>query len=122
MPAYRSPEGDYPRYPGDINRANPEWTDSDPLPDGWAEVIPTAQPADIKETYEEDSKRYLSHVTCHVVDIELIDGVWTQVWAEGERIAVGYWDDDTGEWADQPRLIAEYVDGEWIEPTVSSEQ
>ena len=122
MAAYRSPDGGYPRYLGDIKRENPAWADSDSLPDGWAEVTATVKPADIKETHDEDSKRYLSHVTSYVVGIEQVDGEWRQTWSEGERLSVGFFDDEINDWVEQPRLIAEYVDGEWIKPIVPSEQ
>ena len=122
MTSYRAPDGGYPRCPGDITRAVPSWSDGDPLPDGWHQVTRTPVPADILETYEDDTKRYLSHVTRHIVGLEEVDGEWRQTWTPGERLPVGITDEETGEWTDQPRLIAEYVDGEWIEPTVSSEQ
>lgn len=38
MSIYISPDGEYPRYQGDIRIQFPDWDDSQSLPDGWVEV------------------------------------------------------------------------------------
>jgi hypothetical protein len=39
-----SPNNEYPRYPGDIEIANPGWNFGDPLPTGWVFVNETTPP------------------------------------------------------------------------------
>ena len=35
---YINPEGEYPRFVGDLQLANPEWSEGEPLPEGWISV------------------------------------------------------------------------------------
>ena len=41
---YISPQNEYPRHPGDIQIASPEWETGMPLPSGWIEVTPVTPP------------------------------------------------------------------------------
>ena len=107
MAIYVSPSKEFPQNTGDIERLNPGWEIGDSLPDGWHEVVETATPAPIKETTISDGQTYLTHLTQHRCEAELVDDVWTQVWHEDEKIAVGYWDEDTEEWVVAPKLIEE---------------
>jgi hypothetical protein len=107
MAVYVSPAGEFPQHIGDIERENDGWTSGDALPDGWHEVTGIASPTPIQETVDEAGKRYLTHLTQHVCSAELVDGEWTQVWVEGERLEVGAWDDETGEWVVERKLIAD---------------
>jgi len=38
--------GEYPRFVGDIVLIDPNWTEADPLPEGWADVEPNDPPAE----------------------------------------------------------------------------
>ena len=107
MAIYVSPGGVFPQHVGDIERETDGWASGDALPDGWHEVTETPAPAPITETVDDNGHQYLTHLTQHICTAELVDGVWTQVWAEGERIEVGAWDDDTGEWLPERRLISD---------------
>ena len=66
---YISPDGEYPRHPGDIQLVYPEWDYmTDDPPEGWIEVVLTDKPAgNLNEMARE----------AHPQEI---DGVWTQVW------------------------------------------
>lgn len=41
---YLSPNGEFPKYAGDIQVANPSWSIGDALPEGWFEVAQTEPP------------------------------------------------------------------------------
>jgi hypothetical protein len=51
---YRSPRGEYPRYPGDVQLVQPDWVEGDALPSGWEAVTETEPPALGKNQYPED--------------------------------------------------------------------
>jgi len=44
MAIFIDPEGQYPRYIGDIQISNSSWEYGDPLPDGWIEVVDKSIP------------------------------------------------------------------------------
>ena len=44
MSTYISPAGEYPRYLGDIQEAEPNWSADQPLPSGWSTVAQIEQP------------------------------------------------------------------------------
>lgn len=64
---YINPEGEYPRYYGDIMAANPGWKLGDPLPEGWQEVKDIDPPTPQEDKVIEDGYP------------EFIDGVLTRV-------------------------------------------
>lgn len=48
------PDGNYPRFKGDVKIAVKGWDETQPLPEGWAEVTPTDLPvAMVSEAIEE---------------------------------------------------------------------
>ena len=44
--------GFFPLYVGDVEREIPGWTDGDPLPDGWHQIVEIVRPPD-ENTYQE---------------------------------------------------------------------
>lgn len=64
----KTPNGDYPRFLGDLWLEHPDYKEGEPLPDGWVQVEYTPRPE-----VDEDSK---------AVEIEpvLQDGVLYQAW------------------------------------------
>lgn len=66
--SYIDPDGNYPRFIGDIRLDNPNWQVGDTLPTGWKEVVETEPPAfDIDLVTEELAP-------------ELRDGIYYQKW------------------------------------------
>ena len=64
-----NPEGEYPRYIGDLLLANPDWQEGDILPEGWVQVQETALPSiDQNQAIEELSP-------------ELVDDIYIQKFA-----------------------------------------
>lgn len=58
----------YPRFPGDIQLIDPDWTVDKPLPEGWETVTPAPAPEITPgQIFEE-------------IMPEKIDGVWHQKW------------------------------------------
>jgi hypothetical protein len=41
---YIDPDGNFPRYKGDVALAQPGWEPGSPLPEGWREVVSTPVP------------------------------------------------------------------------------
>lgn len=39
-----NPNNEYPRHIGDLLAEHPDWTEGQPLPDGWIEVLPGEPP------------------------------------------------------------------------------
>jgi hypothetical protein len=39
-----NPNNEYPRHIGDLLAEHPDWTETEPLPDGWIEVLPGELP------------------------------------------------------------------------------
>lgn len=72
---YINPQGEYPKYYGDIQLANPEWNLGDPLPEGWLEVEDSPVP-ELGE-YE----------TAECTGYEDVDGTIRQVWTVREMTA-----------------------------------
>lgn len=68
MYIYVDPQGNYPRYPGDIQIDNPGWEIGDPTPPGWAQVSEVEPPIGDRDTYVYEG-----------MPTE-IDGVLSQVW------------------------------------------
>ena len=65
---YINPEGEYPRYIGDIQATFPDWEYGDSLPAGWIEISDSSMPiAGNNEVVEEEFPQE-------------IDGVWTRIW------------------------------------------
>lgn len=65
---YINPDGEYPRFPGDIQIDNPNWKIGDELPNGWVEVKAVDAPtASTNEVIFED------------FPVE-VNGVMTQNW------------------------------------------
>jgi hypothetical protein len=46
------PQGNYPRYIGDLMLSNPEWNVEDALPEGWALVNPSEIPLHNMSTHK----------------------------------------------------------------------
>jgi hypothetical protein len=44
MSVYINPNGEYPRYAGDIQEVDPSWSEDQPLPTGWHVVEQVEQP------------------------------------------------------------------------------
>lgn len=63
-----NPQGEYPRYIGDLQIDHPSWVEGDALPSGWTEVTPTELPT------PSDTQR--------VVEVYPVEegGVWVQAW------------------------------------------
>lgn len=58
----------YPRFPGDIQLIDPNWTIDAPLPEGWELVVNVPTPdCEVGQTLEE-------------LNPEKIDGVWYRKW------------------------------------------
>lgn len=72
---YIDPDGNYPRFAGDIIIANPAWNFGDPAPEGWVEVQPTDYP-ELTET----------EIAYEGVP-ELVEGAYVQVWDVRELTA-----------------------------------
>ena len=72
MDAYIKPSTmEYPRFIGDIHLEFPDWTDDQPLPEGWARVH-YEQPPTIDEYFAAD-----------VLPAEIqADGTWLVIWGE----------------------------------------
>lgn len=68
MLIFIDPNGNYPRFVGDIILENPAWEVGNPLPDGWTPVQSTTPPEATTSQILEESYP------------ELIDGVYTQKW------------------------------------------
>lgn len=66
---YISPEGDFPRYIGDIMLRNPEWKEGDQLPDGWHKIT------------ESEPPQVSAEETAYVSAVEEKDGKHVLVWA-----------------------------------------
>lgn len=80
---YKSPEGIYPLFSGDVQLANPDWNIGDPMPKGWLQIEEIAPP---------DFDSYTEKLVW-LEPIE-INGVLTQQWGveelseeEKERLA-----------------------------------
>lgn len=68
MLIFIDPNGNYPRFVGDISLDNPTWALGDPLPEGWIPVQTTTPPeATDSQILEEEFP-------------EVLDGVYTQKW------------------------------------------
>lgn len=65
------PQGNYPRYIGDLMLSNPDWIVGDSLPDGWALVNPSEIPA-----YDLAAKRLVE-----LYPITSEDGQYYQSWS-----------------------------------------
>ena len=63
---YINPEGEFPRYYGDIMQRHSEWQLGDPLPEGWQEVADTDPPQPGENEIVEDGEP------------QLVDGVLTR--------------------------------------------
>ena len=70
MSAYINPQGEYPRYTGDIQIEHPEWQIGETLPEGWTMVVESDMPA-----YD-----YTTEIV-ESAEPALVDGVMTQQWA-----------------------------------------
>jgi hypothetical protein len=46
------PQGNYPRYVGDLLLANPSWKEAQPLPEGWIIVNPSEIPSHNMATHK----------------------------------------------------------------------
>lgn len=51
MAIYIDPNGNYPRYAGDIAIAYPTWATGDPVPQGWIKVTEVEPPTPTESTY-----------------------------------------------------------------------
>jgi hypothetical protein len=51
MTIYVDPDGNYPRYAGDIAIAHPSWATGDPAPQGWVRVAEVEPPVPTESTY-----------------------------------------------------------------------
>jgi hypothetical protein len=97
MNLYVDPDGGFPRHRGDITRIDPSWTEGDPLPDGWLQVVEVAEPTPIyifedglatvtdDDGNESQVERDVSNswpltITVHHQGVEISDGVATQTW------------------------------------------
>ena len=60
--------GNYPRHIGDLQIEHPDWTEDQPLPEGWSEVHDTDLP-DIPEGY----------TLAEAAPTQLEDGTWQRV-------------------------------------------
>ena len=97
MNLYVDPDGGFPRHRGDITRIDPSWTEGDPLPDGWLEVVEVEEPAPVY-TFEEGlatvtdddgnesqverdaSNSWPLTITNYDQGVEISDGVATLTW------------------------------------------
>ena len=70
MTLYINPQGEYPRYYGDIQIENPGWEPGNDLPKGWVQVVETDAP-----DFDADTERAVA------AEPALVDGVMTQQWA-----------------------------------------
>lgn len=64
-----NPEGEYPRYIGDLLLENPSWQEGDELPDGWIEVQESSLPSIGQDEAIEE------------LAPEILDGVYVQKFA-----------------------------------------
>jgi hypothetical protein len=74
------PQGNYPRYIGDLMLSIPEWNIEDPLPDGWSLVHPSEIPSHNMATHKleeiypvigDDGQYYQSWVVSEISISEL---------------------------------------------------
>lgn len=65
---YVDPQGNYPRYDGDILLVQPEWAPTDEPPQGWLRVVETLSPPITESTYVYEGFPLM------------IEGVLTQNW------------------------------------------
>lgn len=65
---YISPENEYPRHIGDLQIANPNFKEGDPLPEGWVQVAEAPRPTAGKD-----------EIVYEGFPIE-VDGTMTQNW------------------------------------------
>ena len=72
MLIYINPSGEYPRYPGDIQSENLDWTIDDPLPEGWIQVVDVEMPIATNDQFVYESYP------------ELVDGVYLRNWITRE--------------------------------------
>lgn len=68
MSVYINPQGEYPRYRGDIMREYPDWQVGDDLPEGWFEVEEVAPPT------PNEGERVVQEAPT------LVDGQYKQSW------------------------------------------
>lgn len=109
---YRTPSGEFPRYVGDVQREHPEWDEDDPLPDGWVAIEDSPGPPAIfnatedEEGTENRSRWWVSTIT-HALTAEFSEETetWGLVWTASEPILL-----------DPPVRLAQYIDGEWVDP------
>lgn len=69
---YIDPDGNYPRFRGDIELAHPSWTKGDDLPEGWILVQQTEPPTTTTYQVAEETAP------------ELVEGVYQQIWVVRE--------------------------------------
>lgn len=48
---FQDPEGNYPKYLGDIRTIDPEWQEGDKLPEGWQQITEAPYPTDIPDEH-----------------------------------------------------------------------
>lgn len=73
MLIFIDPNGNYPRFVGDMIIENVGWAVGDPIPAGWTLVAETAPPTTSSNQILEESFP------------EIIDGVYTQKWVVREK-------------------------------------
>lgn len=93
---YIDPEGNYPRYYGDIMLAHEGWEKGSPLPEGWSLVNETERPTpELYEVVEQgepelrDGKYYQTWVTRAMTQLE-IDKIEAPAKARQKLIDLGF--------------------------------
>tara|TARA_R110002020_G_scaffold299179_2_gene514914 strand:- start:20 stop:415 length:396 start_codon:yes stop_codon:yes gene_type:complete len=113
--------GFFPLYVGDVEREIPGWTDGDPLPDGWHQIVETVRPPDentYQETLNPDPVEGFIPEGCEGIreNVTTTQHISTVVHNSGSSQWEEVWEPTTTTHEEPYSVVAVKKDGEWLTP------